>query len=151
MFLDEYRLDGFRWDSVHNIRYYLNGERSNPDGDRVLAEANDWMRKNRPDALRIAEDHAFDGGGVGFDAQWNSAFQATLSALVRGNDAQRDLTAFAAELERLDGLKLGQLRRMPRFRRRSEPAPPPAGLHRSRHARTACGRARWRCWPAASP
>ena len=104
MFLDEYRLDGFRWDSVHNIRYYLNGERSNPDGDRVLAEANEWMRKNRPDALRIAEDHAFDGGGVGFDAQWNSAFQATLSSLVRGNDVQRDLTTFAAELERLDGL-----------------------------------------------
>ena len=103
-FLAEYRLDGFRWDSVHNIRYYLNGERSNPDGDRVLAEANDWMRKNRPDALRIAEDHAFDGGGVGFDAQWNSAFQATLSALVRGNDAQRNLDMFAAELERLDGM-----------------------------------------------
>lgn len=103
-FLTEYRLDGFRWDSVHNIRYYLNGERSNPDGDRVLAEANDWMRKNRPDALRIAEDHAFDGGGVGFDAQWNSAFQATLSALVRGNDAQRNLDMFAAELERLNGM-----------------------------------------------
>ncbi len=103
-FLTEYRLDGFRWDSVHNIRYYLNGERSNPDGDRTLAEANDWMRKNRPDALRIAEDHAFDGGGVGFDAQWNSAFQATLSALVRGGDAQRNLELFAAELEHLDGM-----------------------------------------------
>ena len=103
-FLLEYRLDGFRWDSVHNIRYYLNGERSNPDGDRVLAEANDWMRKNRPEALRIAEDHSFDGGGVGIDAQWKSAFQATLSALVRGNDAQRNMEMFAAELARLDGL-----------------------------------------------
>ena len=102
-FLTEYHLDGFRWDSVHNIRYYLNGERSNADGDRVLAEANDWVRKNRPNALRIAEDHAFDGGGVGFDAQWNSAFQATLSALVRSGDAQRDLDFFAAELERLEG------------------------------------------------
>ncbi len=103
MFLTEYRLDGFRWDSVHNIRYYLNGQRSNADGDRVLAEANDWMRKNHPDALRIAEDHAFDGGGVGFEAQWNSAFQATLSAFVRGSDDQRDLTMFAVELSRLDG------------------------------------------------
>ena len=104
-FLEEYRVDGFRWDSVHNIRYYANGARSNPDGDRTLAEANEWMRKNRPDALRIAEDHAFDGGGVGFDAQWNSAFQATLSSFVRGNDATRDLTLFATELERLDGLQ----------------------------------------------
>ena len=103
-FLTEYRLDGFRWDSVHNIRYYLNGQRSNADGDRLLSEANDWMRKNRPDALRIAEDHAFDGGGVGFEAQWNSAFQATLSALVRGDDSQRDMHLFAAELGRIDGL-----------------------------------------------
>lgn len=104
LFLTEYQIDGFRWDSVHNIRYYLSGQRSNADGDRLLAEANEWMRKNRPDALRIAEDHAFDGGGVGFDAQWNSAFQATLSALVRGGDAQRDVTMLAEELERMDGL-----------------------------------------------
>lgn len=104
MFLTDYRLDGFRWDSVHNIRYYLNGQRSNADGDRLLSEANDWMRKNRPDALRIAEDHAFDGGGVGFEAQWNSAFQATLSSLVRGSDAQRDMDMFAAELARMNGL-----------------------------------------------
>jgi 1,4-alpha-glucan branching enzyme len=103
MFVTEYRLDGFRWDSVHNIRYTLNGQRSNADGDRLLSEANDWMRKARPEALRIAEDHAFDGGGVGFDAQWNSSFQATLSAIVRSSDAQRDMDLFAAELDRLDG------------------------------------------------
>jgi 1,4-alpha-glucan branching enzyme len=105
MFLTEYRLDGFRWDSVHNIRYTLNGQRSNADGDRLLSEANDWMRKNRPDALRIAEDHAFDGGGVGFDAQWNSAFQASLSAFLRSSDSLRELPSFAAELTRLDGLQ----------------------------------------------
>ncbi len=104
MFLTEYQIDGFRWDSVHNIRYTLNGQRSNADGDRMLSEANDWMRKNRPDALRIAEDHAFDGGGVGFDAQWNSSFQATLSAIVRSPDAQRDMPLLAAELENLHGL-----------------------------------------------
>jgi len=104
MFLTEYQVDGFRWDSVHNIRYYENGQRSNADGDRVLSEANGWMKKNRPDALRIAEDHAFDGGGVGFDTQWNSAFQSTLSALVRASDSQRDIPMFAAELERLNGL-----------------------------------------------
>ena len=103
MFLEEYHLDGFRWDSVHNIRYYLNGQRSNPDGDRTLADVNEWMRTRHPDALRIAEDHAFDGGGVGFDAQWNSAFQSTLSGLMRSADAQRDLHLFAAEIERLDG------------------------------------------------
>jgi|LSQX01.3.fsa_nt_gb 1,4-alpha-glucan branching enzyme len=102
MFLEEYRLDGFRWDSVHNIRYVLNGQRSNADGDLLLSEVNEWMRKAFPDAVRIAEDHAFDGGGVGFDAQWNSAFQATLSSFVRGEDAQRDMNMLAAELSRLN-------------------------------------------------
>jgi len=103
MFLDEYRVDGFRWDSVHNIRYTQNGQRSNADGDRLLSEANAWMRKNRPAALRIAEDHAFDGGGVGFDAQWNSGFQAELSEFIRSADTLRELSGFATELERLDG------------------------------------------------
>lgn len=105
MFLTEYRLDGFRWDSVHNIRYVQDGARSNADGDRLLTEANEWMRKNHPNALRIAEDHAFDGGGVGFEAQWNSAFQSILSTLVRGDDSQRDLALLASELERLDGFQ----------------------------------------------
>lgn len=103
MFVEEYQLDGFRWDSVHNIRYYLNGQRSNADGDRLLADANAWLAKHHPDVLRIAEDHAFDSGGVGFQAQWNSSFQSTLSSLVCQSDAERDLHLFAAELERLNG------------------------------------------------
>ncbi len=105
MFLQEYRVDGFRWDSVHNIRYVQEGARSNADGDRLLAEANDWMRRFFPNALRIAEDHAFDGGGVGFEAQWHSAFQTSISRLVRGEDANRNLALFATELERLDGFQ----------------------------------------------
>ena len=105
MFLEEFRIDGFRWDSVHNIRYVLEGARSNADGDRLLAEINDWMARKFPSALRIAEDHAFDGGGVGFDAQWNSAFQSTLSGLLRGSDSQRSLTFFADELRQLDGFQ----------------------------------------------
>lgn len=103
MFLEEYRLDGFRWDSVHNIRYILDGAQSNADGDRLLSEANEWMKKNRPDALRIAEDHAFDGGGVGFEAQWNSSFQTTLATLVQAREEHRNLHLFASELERLEG------------------------------------------------
>ncbi len=105
MFLEEYRLDGFRWDSVHNIRYVQEGARSNADGDRLLSDANAWMAKHHPDALRIAEDHAFDGGGVGFEAQWHSAFQTTLSTLVRVPDDQRNLALLAEELERMEGFQ----------------------------------------------
>lgn len=105
MFLEEYQLDGFRWDSVHNIRYTLEGAHSNADGDRLLSEINTWMGKHHADALRIAEDHAFDGGGVGFDAQWHSAFQTTLSTLMSATDDQRDLVLFAEALERLQGFQ----------------------------------------------
>jgi 1,4-alpha-glucan branching enzyme len=105
MFLEEYRLDGFRWDSIHNVRYYQMGAHANPDGDRMLVEANEWMRRNRPDALRIAEDHAFDNGGVGFEAQWNSAFQSSIARLVRSPDSTRNVSGFAAELQNLDGYK----------------------------------------------
>ncbi|MDR0993089.1 MAG: alpha amylase C-terminal domain-containing protein, partial [Verrucomicrobiota bacterium] len=103
MFINEYKLDGFRWDSVHNIRYYQNGAHANPDGDRLLSEVNAWMQKNAPEALRIAEDHAFDSGGVGFEAQWHSSFQSLLSHLVRAPDKARDLNAFAVALENLRG------------------------------------------------
>ena len=105
MFLEEYRLDGFRWDSVHNIRYTQDGARSNADGDRLLSDANAWMAKNHPHALRIAEDHAFDGGGVGFEAQWHSSFQTAIADLVCAPPAQRNLRHFADQLERLDGYR----------------------------------------------
>ncbi len=99
MWIREYHLDGFRWDSVHNIRYYQAGSGYNADGDRLLSDVNAWLAKNAPNALRIAEDHAFDYGGVGFQAQWHSAFQTTLSGLVRAGPASRDLENLAGELE----------------------------------------------------
>lgn len=101
MWIEEYHLDGFRWDSVHNIRYYQNGAHANADGDRMLREINDWLAQKAPGALRVAEDHAFDFGGVGFQAQWHSAFQSTLSALVRAGPAARDLEALTGELENM--------------------------------------------------
>ncbi len=103
MFLEEYRLDGFRWDSVYNIRYTPgNAGEANADGDRLLREVNAWMAARFPRAIRIAEDHAYDNGGVGFDAQWHSAFQATLSDFLAMPDARKDVASFAAVLARLE-------------------------------------------------
>lgn len=102
MFLEEYRLDGFRWDSVHNIRYTPeNAGEANSDGDTLLRTVNAWMQERFPAAIRVAEDHAFDNGGVGFHAQWNSAFQADLSGFLATVDDQKDVTSFAALLSRL--------------------------------------------------
>lgn len=103
MYLDEYRLDGFRWDSVYNIRFTpANAGESNADGDKMLREVNAWMAARHPRAIRIAEDHAYDNGGAGFDAQWHSAFQATLSDFLAMPDARKDVSSFAAALARLE-------------------------------------------------
>ena len=103
MFVEEYHIDGFRWDSVYNIRYVPgNGTAPNPDGDIALREANDWLAEHRPRAIRIAEDHAFDGNGVGFQAQWHSAFQALLSSFLSSPTPQMDVAAFALALKELD-------------------------------------------------
>lgn len=103
MFLQEYHLDGFRWDSVHNIRYTpANASEQNPDGDVLLRSVNAWMEDKFPNAIRIAEDHAFDNGGVGFHAQWHSAFQSELSGFLATVDAQKDVTSFASILSRLE-------------------------------------------------
>jgi 1,4-alpha-glucan branching enzyme len=100
MFLEEYRLDGFRWDSIHNVRYVpADGEAPNPDGDRLLKDVNEWMEKAYPRALRIAEDHAFDRGGVGFQAQWHSHFRNLIANFVATNDSARNVTAFAEDLK----------------------------------------------------
>lgn len=96
MFLEEYRVDGFRWDSVYNILYYQDGAHNNDDGKKVLAEANAYMKKNFPNALRIAEDHAFDYA-IDFQGQWHSKFQTTISSLVCAPD-KADMRAVADEL-----------------------------------------------------
>ena len=102
MWVEEFRIDGFRWDSVYNIRYWNDGAHANPDGDRVLSDANAWLRKNAPSVLRIAEDHAFDGSGCGFQAQWNSAFQAKLSDILKPGPSVPDLDSLATDIKNLD-------------------------------------------------
>ncbi|MBR6023147.1 MAG: alpha amylase C-terminal domain-containing protein, partial [Kiritimatiellae bacterium] len=103
MFVEEYHIDGFRWDSVFNIRYFPgNATEANPDGDETLRIANEWLEKRYPRVLRIAEDHAYDNGGVGFQAQWNSAFQARLSAFLAQPPARMDVGAFAVALKDLE-------------------------------------------------
>lgn len=103
MFLEEFRVDGFRWDSVHNIRYTpADNEQVNPDGDRLLMDINTWMSRAHPNALRIAEDHAFDRGGVKFDAQWNSSLRQKIADFIIAPENKRDIKSFADELTALD-------------------------------------------------
>ncbi len=93
MFLEEYKVDGFRWDSVYNIRY-ASGQ-SNPDGSAMLATINAMTRDDFGDAYRIAEDHAFDSQ-VNFEAQWDHGFLNDIRSLATASsDADRNMSTLA--------------------------------------------------------
>jgi 1,4-alpha-glucan branching enzyme len=89
----EYRIDGFRWDSVSNIRA-IDGSGSVPGGAALLRRANAEARRI-PGALLVAEDlkgyaavtaGAGDGQGLGFDTQWDGGFSYALTSAVLGAD-----------------------------------------------------------------
>lgn len=79
-FVREYRVDGYRWDSVSNIRA-LDGKGTVPGGRELVARANDATRKLLPEAILVAEDLKGDAnvsaptaaGGLGFGANWTRA------------------------------------------------------------------------------
>ncbi|MBQ7251948.1 MAG: alpha amylase C-terminal domain-containing protein [Kiritimatiellae bacterium] len=101
MFLDEYRMDGFRFDSVSHMRYTFDAamhRADNPDGDRLLSDINAWMASVYPEALRIAEDNAFDGAGVGFQMQWHGHLRNVIADFIVTNDAARPIRGFAHRL-----------------------------------------------------
>ena len=80
MWLDEYRMDGFRWDSTSNIEYTNSGRGLRlPEGWSLMRQANAGLHRLYPGKLSIAEDlrndpaltAAPDAGGAGFDSQWH--------------------------------------------------------------------------------
>lgn len=85
----EYQIDGFRHDSVSNIRA-LDGQGTVPGGSELLVRLNDVAQKARPGSLAIAEDlKGFAGitasptnGGLGFATQWDGGFQWSVDAAV---------------------------------------------------------------------
>ncbi len=93
MFLEEYRVDGFRWDSVYNIR---NASGSwNQIGSDMLANINQMMINEFPNAFRIAEDHAFDTD-IGFEAQWDHGFLNDIRWLATAqSDSDRNMDTLA--------------------------------------------------------
>jgi 1,4-alpha-glucan branching enzyme len=91
MCLEEYHVDGLRWDSVFNILYYKDGANQNGDGRSLLNEINETMRTTYPDRYRIAEDNAFDFS-VQFESQWDTDFQNHLRwQVTQSSDADRNM------------------------------------------------------------
>ncbi|HSO41117.1 MAG TPA: alpha-amylase family glycosyl hydrolase [Labilithrix sp.] len=97
----EYKVDGFRHDSVSNIRA-LDGQGTVPGGAPLLRRMNEVTEAARPGALLIAEDlkgeasvtGARASGGLGFVTQWDGGFQwAITAAATAATDEARNLGA----------------------------------------------------------
>ncbi|PKK88121.1 MAG: 1,4-alpha-glucan branching protein [Candidatus Wallbacteria bacterium HGW-Wallbacteria-1] len=101
MWLEEYGVDGLRWDMTAYIRN-VHGNNSDksadlPEGWNLMQWVNQEIRSIRPDAITIAEDlqenpyltRNQDEGGAGFDAQWCGPFVHTVrSCLLLADDSE---------------------------------------------------------------
>jgi len=97
--MSEYRIDGFRQDSVSNVRA-IDGKGTVPGGSELLQRLNEVAEKVQPSALLVAEDlkgHApitatTASGGLGFDTQWDGFFHfAVTSAAIATTDDARNI------------------------------------------------------------
>ncbi|MEN8174327.1 MAG: alpha-amylase family glycosyl hydrolase, partial [Pseudomonadota bacterium] len=101
MWLDEYRVDGLRWDSTVNIRTQYNGQGGDiGDGWNLMRRINDEVGRRWPWKISIAEDLQSNewltrnggDGGAGFHAQWAADFvHPVRRALITGDDNRRDM------------------------------------------------------------
>jgi 1,4-alpha-glucan branching enzyme len=106
MWLDEYRLDGLRWDMTAYVRnVYGNDNDPNhdiPEGWSLMQWVNDEIKHRWPRKISIAEDLKNNSfltkntadGGAGFDAQWDAGFvHPVREAIIRDDDEGRNLNA----------------------------------------------------------
>lgn len=106
LWLEEYRVDGLRWDATAFIRN-VHGNDGSPatdiaEGWSLMQWINEELQARYPNVLSIAEDlrnNAFivkptDMGGAGFGAQWDSNFvHPVRTAIITNDDAFRDMEA----------------------------------------------------------
>ncbi len=104
MWLEEYRVDGLRWDATAYIRN-VNGNDNDPQNDIgngwwLMQLINDATGSRQPRKLNIAEDLKGNPwitkntaeGGAGFDAQWDGGFvHPVRDCLTTPDDNARDM------------------------------------------------------------
>jgi 1,4-alpha-glucan branching enzyme len=105
MWLEDFRVDGLRWDSTLNIRTTNWGD--NPDGWSLMQWINDEINARQPWKLSISEDlqnnawltKTTGSGGAGFDSQWSPNFVHPIRpVLTNANDSDRDMNSVVTAL-----------------------------------------------------
>jgi len=108
--LQERFADGLRFDSVVNMRAIEAGgqfEGDIPEGKALLTQINQTIHTAQEWKITIAEDlqndgsitDPVDGGGFGFNAQWNDAFcYALRNAASAPTDSARNISGLASTL-----------------------------------------------------
>ena len=104
MWLDEYHLDGLRFDATLYIRTIDGlGTGDLPEGWDLMRAITTSVRESRPDKILIAEDlqndaalTTFGEGGAGFHAQWDAGFvHPVRQALTAVGDSERSMLELA--------------------------------------------------------
>jgi len=121
MWLEEYRVDGLRFDAtvfIRNVYGHDNDPIDNPNnlgewGWNLMRWINDEVDSRQPWKLTIAEDMQGNAWltkppperGAGFDSQWDAHFHHTLRGVLTAvRDEERDMGAVRAVVEhRFDG------------------------------------------------
>ncbi len=103
MWLEEYHLDGLRFDATQFIRKIDDsGDRDLPDGWSLLQWMNSQIAQKFTGRITIAEDlknnewltKEVGAGGAGFDSQWDAMFVHPIrQAVITSQDDQRSLDA----------------------------------------------------------
>jgi len=89
MWLNEYHLDGFRWDSVYTITHDNAGNYI-PDAGNLMTGINGMIHTNYNGKISIAED-VYDS--FGFDSAWDTAYPADVTPVLTNTvDADRNMT-----------------------------------------------------------
>ena len=106
MWIQDYHVDGFRWDSTSNIRTTILGD--NPEGWSLMQWINNEIDAIDPSLLSVAEDLQSNDfltrptaqGGAGFDSQWTPSFVHPIrDVIVPPGDDGRNMWAVRDAIE----------------------------------------------------
>jgi 1,4-alpha-glucan branching enzyme len=104
MWLDEYRVDGFRWDSPGTMLYSDAGFIS--DAQTLIQQISSMIHTSYTGKINIGEDQDWLSGTSGFDSTWynGSSFQYNIvGQLTPASDASRNMNTISAAINEGDG------------------------------------------------